>query len=101
MVEATSQTRYDDTNADGVRRDYSLWLSSPMGKIWSRMRDACKNVAKLTAASVGRVARNAPKSEGSSKNPEVEMAPATLDDARRRPVILYAGGICGETCRMS
>lgn len=66
-----SQTRSDNTNVDGKRRetrDYSPWTSLQMGKIWSQVHDACKNVAKLAATSVGRVARDASKLERSQRN---------------------------------
>lgn len=39
-----------------------------MGKIWSQVHDACKNVVKLAATSVGRVVRDASKSERSQRN---------------------------------
>ncbi|XP_071637425.1 LOW QUALITY PROTEIN: uncharacterized protein [Temnothorax longispinosus] len=97
MVEATSQTRSDNINDDGKRRetrDYSLWTSLQMGKIWSQMHDACKNVVKLAATSVGRVVKDAPKSECSQRNP-VEVADATLVKSSSS----CAGKICGETCR--
>ena len=75
-----SQTKSDNINADGNHhetRDYSLWTSLQMGKIWSQVHDACKNVVKLAATSVGRVAKDAPKSERSQRNP-VEVIDATL-----------------------
>ncbi|KYN22963.1 hypothetical protein ALC57_04746 [Trachymyrmex cornetzi] len=92
-----SQTKSDNINADGKHhetRDYSLWTSLQMGKIWSQVHDACKNVVKLAAASVGRVVKDAPKSERSQRNP-VEVADATLDESTSS----CAGKICGETCR--
>ncbi|XP_011692805.1 PREDICTED: uncharacterized protein LOC105452944 isoform X2 [Wasmannia auropunctata] len=97
MVEATSQTRSDNINANGKRRetrDYSLWTSSQLGKIWSQVHDACKNVVKLAATSIGRVVRDARKSERSQRNP-VEVADATLVESASS----CAGKICGETCR--
>lgn len=90
-----SQTKSDNINDDGKRRetrDYSLWTSLQMGKIWSQVHDACKNVIKFAATSVGRVAKDAPKSERS--NP-VEVADATLVKSSS----LCADKICGETCR--
>lgn len=39
-----------------------------MGKIWSQVHDACKNVVKLAATSVGRVVRDASKAERSQRN---------------------------------
>ncbi|XP_011868442.1 PREDICTED: uncharacterized protein LOC105562311 [Vollenhovia emeryi] len=98
MVEATSQTRSDNINDDGERRetrDYSLWTSLQMGKIWSQMHDACKNVVKLAATSVGRVVKDAPKSERSQRN-SVEVADAMLVKSSSSSC---AGKICGETCR--
>lgn len=92
-----SQTRSDNINADSKRRetrDYSLWTSLQMGKIWSQVHDACKNVVKLAATSVGRVVKDAPKSERSQRNP-VEVADATLVECPSS----CAGEICGETCR--
>ncbi|XP_018402595.1 PREDICTED: uncharacterized protein LOC108779635 [Cyphomyrmex costatus] len=97
MVEATSQTRSDNINTDGKHhetRDYSVWTSLQMGKIWSQVHDACKNVVKLAATSVGRVVKDAPKSERSQRNP-VEVADATLVESTSS----CAGKICGETCR--
>lgn len=92
-----SQTRSDNTNADGKRRethDYSLWTSLQMGKIWSQVHDACKNVVKLAVTSVGRVVKDAPKSERSQRN-LVEVADATIVESSSP----CAGEICGETCR--
>ncbi|XP_072767515.1 uncharacterized protein [Anoplolepis gracilipes] len=83
MDEATSQTRTDNTNVDGKRRetrDYSLWTSLQMGKIWSQVHDACKNVVKLAATSVGRVVRDASKSRHSQRN-LVEVTDANLDES--------------------
>ncbi|XP_018353038.1 PREDICTED: uncharacterized protein LOC108754884 isoform X1 [Trachymyrmex septentrionalis] len=97
MVEATSQTKSDNINADGKHHetsDYSLWTSLQMGKIWSQVHDACKNVVKLAATSVGRVVKDARKSERSQKNP-VEVVDATLVESTSS----CAGKICGETCR--
>jgi len=91
-----SQTRSANINADGKRRetrDYSLWTSLQMGKIWSQVHDACKNVVKLAATSVSRVVKDASKSEGSQRNP-VEVADATLVESSS-----LCGKICGETCR--
>ena len=65
-----------------------------MGKIWSQVHDACKNVVKLAATSVGRVVKDARKSERSQKNP-VEVVDATLVESTSS----CAGKICGETCR--
>lgn len=87
----------DNINADGKRRethDYSLWTSLQMSKIWSQMHDTYKNVIKLAAASIGRVVKDAPKSERSQKNP-VEVADARLVKSSSS----CAGKICGETCR--
>lgn len=97
-----SQTGCDDTNADGKRRetrDYSPRTSLQVGKIWSQVRDVCRNVVKLAAMSVGRVARDdaASESERSRRNP-VEVADATLDVPPCSPSTC-ASGICGETCR--
>ncbi|XP_011057471.1 PREDICTED: uncharacterized protein LOC105147858 [Acromyrmex echinatior] len=97
MVEATSQTKSDNINADGNHhetRDYSLWTSLQMSKIWSQVHDACKNVVKLAATSVGHVVKDAPKSERSQRNP-VEVVDATLVES----TFSCAGKICGETCR--
>lgn len=92
-----SQTRSDNINDDNKRRetrDYFLWTSLQMGKIWSQVHDACKNVVKLAVASVGRVVKDAPKSECSQRNP-VEVADVRLVKSSS----LYADKICGETCR--
>lgn len=92
-----SQTRSDNINADGKRcetGDYSLWTSLQMGKIWPQVHDACKNVVKLAATSIGRVVKDAPKSERLQRNP-VEVADATLVESPSS----CAGEICGETCR--
>lgn len=92
-----SQTRNDNINADGKRcetSDYSLWTSLQMGKIWPQVHDACKNVVKLAATSIGRVVKDAPKSERLQRNP-VEVADATLVESPSS----CAGEICGETCR--
>lgn len=92
-----SQTRSDNVNDDGKHRemhDYSLWTSLQMGKIWSQVHDACKNVVKLVGTSVGRVVKDAPKSERSQRNP-AEVADATLVKSSS----LCADKICDETCR--
>lgn len=89
-----SQTRSDNTNVDGKRRktrDYSLWTSLQMGKIWSQVHDACKNVAKL-ATSVGRVVRDASKSERSQRN-LVQVTDTNLVKSS----FLCADNICEET----
>ncbi|RLU27466.1 hypothetical protein DMN91_001270 [Ooceraea biroi] len=91
-----SQTRRDNINADGKRRDYSLWTSLQMGKIWSQVHDACRNVAKLAATSVSRLAKDAAKSECSRRNPEVEVADATHLVGSSSS---HADGMCGEACR--
>lgn len=67
-----------------------------MGKIWSQMHDACRNIAKLAATNVNRVIKDAPKSERSRRNPEVEeladaVYPAGMPSS-------HAAGICGEAC---
>ncbi|XP_067215265.1 uncharacterized protein [Linepithema humile] len=93
-----SQTRGDNTNADGKRREtryYSLWTSLQMGKIWSQVHDACKNVVKLAATSVGRIVKDAPKSERSPRNPvEVADVKALVESSSS-----CADKICEETCR--
>lgn len=93
-----SQTKSDNTNADGKRRetrDYSPWTSLQMGKIWSQVQGACKNVVKLVAAtSVGRIARDASKSKRSPRSP-VEVANATNVECSSS----CAGEVCGATCR--
>lgn len=66
-----SQTRSDNTNVDGKRRetrDYSPWASLQMGKIWSQVHDACKDVVKLAATSVGRAVRDVSKLKRSQRN---------------------------------
>ncbi|XP_036147725.1 uncharacterized protein LOC118647278 [Monomorium pharaonis] len=91
-----SQTRSDDANnSDSERetRDHSLWTSLQVDKIWSRVHDACKNVVKLAATTVGRVVRDTPKSERSQKS-LVEVADATLVESS-----ISCDEICGETCR--
>ena len=65
-----------------------------MGKIWSQVHDACKNVVKLAAMSVDHVVKDAPKLERSQRNP-VEVIDATLVES----TFSCAGKICGETCR--
>ncbi|XP_039302194.1 uncharacterized protein LOC105200742 isoform X2 [Solenopsis invicta] len=96
--DSRSQTRSDNTNADDKRRetrDYSLWTSLQMGKIWSQVHDAWKNVVKLATTSVGRVVKDAaPQSECSQRNP-VEVADVTLVESSSP----CADEICGETCR--
>lgn len=90
-----SQTKSDNINDDDKHRethDYSLWTSLQMGKIWSQVHDACKNVIKFAATS--RVVKDAPKSERSQRNP-VEVADAMLV----KNSSLCADKICGETCR--
>ena len=92
-----SQTKSDNINADGKHHethDYSLWTSLQIGKIWSQVHDACKNVVKLATTSVSRVVKDAPKSERSQRNP-VEVVDATLVESTSS----CAGKICGETCR--
>jgi len=91
-----SQTRGDDINADGKRREmryYSLWTSLQTGKIWSQVHDACKNVVKLAATSVGRIVKDA--LERSPRNPiEVADAKAFVESSSS-----CADKICEETCR--
>lgn len=69
-----------------------------MGKIWSQVQDACKNVVKLAATSVGRAVKDASKSVRSQRNP-VEVADATLVGSSSSSRTGSGGGICGETCR--
>lgn len=68
-----------------------------MGKIWSQVHGACKNVArKLAATSVGRIVKDAhPKSECSSRNP-VEVADAKAFVASSSSC---ADKMHGEMCR--
>lgn len=90
-----SQTRSDNINVDGKRRktrDYSLWTSLQMSKIWSQVHDACKNVVKLAATSIGRVVRDASKSECSQRN-LVQVTDASLVKSSSS----YADNICEET----
>lgn len=75
-----SQTRSDNTNVDGKRRetrDYSLWTSLQMGKIWSQAHNVCKNVVKLAATNIGRILRDAFKSERLQKNLIVQVTDAS------------------------
>lgn len=92
-----SQTRSDNIIGDGKHgetRDYSLWTSLQMGKIWSQIRDTYKNIVKVAATNVGRVVKDAPKLERSQRNP-VEVADAMLVKSSSS----CASKICGETCR--
>lgn len=94
-----SQTRGDNTNADGKRREtryYSLWTSLQIGKIWSQVHDACKNVVKLAATSVGRIVKDAhPKSECSPRNSvEVADTKALVESSSSCADKMYE-----ETCR--
>ncbi|KAL0111936.1 hypothetical protein PUN28_013268 [Cardiocondyla obscurior] len=97
MVRAgQSQPGSDNINDDGEHRKAcdSLWTNLQVSKIWSQVHDACKNAVKFAVASIGRVTKDAPKSERSQRNP-VEVA----DEPLVKSSSSCAGKICGETCR--